>query len=487
MKKTDELNEKFIHMTQAPVERLVCGLAVPSILIMLISALYNLADTWFVGRLGTSAVAAVGVVFPLMAVIQAMGFFFGHGSGNSISRQLGAQNTEAAARMAATGFFSALIAGAVFGAAGLAFQDGLSLALGSTGTILPYAREYMRFILIGAPWMAGSLVLNNQLRFQGSAVYGMVGMISGAVLNIALDPLFIFVLDMGVTGASLATCISQFIGCAVLLSGCSRKGNLAINPKNFAPSRSIYREVVRGGLPSLLRQGLGSVAAIVTNHFAGLYGDAAIAAISITNRVVMFAGSALIGFGQGFQPVCGFNYGAKRYGRVKKAFWFCVKSSFVVLIVIAAAAFIFAPQVIALFRRDDPEVIRIGALSLRFAVPQLPRYRLGGPLQHDDADYRQARRSQSPRHVPAGALSYPPALYFGPAAGAVRYPAVSACGGCGGVCVRDSGCGEGVEGDERCGLIEIHWRAYTSGAAGGPPPEPRMTTALLEPGAVFAF
>jgi putative MATE family efflux protein len=372
MEKIDAQNEKFILMTQAPVERLVCGLAVPSILIMLISALYNLADTYFVGSLGTSAVAAVGVVFPLMAVIQAMGFFFGHGSGNYISRQLGAQNTEAAARMATTGFISALIAGAVFGAAGLCFQDGLSRALGSTGTILPYAREYMRFILTGAPWMAGSLVLNNQLRFQGSAVYGMVGMISGAVLNIALDPLFIFVLDMGVTGASLATCISQFVGCAVLLIGCSRKDNLTIKVKNFAPSLSIYREMVRGGLPSLFRQGLASVAAIVTNHFAGLYGDAAIAAISITHRVVMFAGSALIGFGQGFQPVCGFNYGAKLYGRVKKAFWFCVKSSFIVLIVIAAAAFIFAPQVIALFRRDDPEVIRIGALSLRLQCLSFP-------------------------------------------------------------------------------------------------------------------
>jgi putative MATE family efflux protein len=230
----------------------------------------------------------------------------------------------------------------------------------------------MRFILVGAPWMAGSLVLNNQLRFQGSAVYGMVGMISGAVLNIALDPLFIFVFGMGVTGASLATCISQFVGCAVLVIGCSRKGNLAIHPKKFAPSPAIYKEMVRGGLPSLFRQGLASVAAIFVNHFAGVYGDAAIAAISITNRVTMFAGSALIGFGQGFQPVCGFNYGAKLYGRVKKAFWFCVKSSFVVLVVIAAAVFIFAPQVIALFRRDDPEVIRIGALSLRMQSISFP-------------------------------------------------------------------------------------------------------------------
>jgi putative MATE family efflux protein len=368
----DEQTEKFRRMTETPVEKLVCGLAVPSILIMLISALYNLADTYFVGALGTSAVAAVGVVFPLMAVIQAMGFFFGHGSGNYMSRQLGAQHTEAASRMAATGFFSALIAGALIGGAGLFVMGPLARVLGSTATILPYAREYMRFILIGAPWMAGSLVLNNQLRFQGSAIYGMAGMVAGAALNIILDPIFIFALRLGVTGASLATCISQFVGCAVLVLGCSRKGNIPIRPANFSPSPGTYREILRGGLPSLFRQGLGSVAAIAINHFAGAYGDAAIAAISIVNRVTLFAGSALIGLGQGFQPVCGFNYGAGLYGRVKKAFWFCVKLSSFALLIIAAVVFALAPQVIALFRRDDAEVIRIGAQALRFQCVSFP-------------------------------------------------------------------------------------------------------------------
>jgi putative MATE family efflux protein len=368
----NEQNEKFIRMTQAPVERLVCGLAVPSILIMLISAFYNLADTYFVGFLGTSAVAAVGVVFPLMAIIQAMGFFFGHGSGNYISRELGARRYENASRMAATGFISALIMGIILGGTGLIFSGGLSRVLGSTPTILPYAREYMRFILIGAPWMAGSLVLNNQLRFQGSAVYGMVGMISGAVLNIGLDPLLIFVFGLGVTGASLATCISQFVGCSILFLGCSGKGNLGISYKNFSPGWRMYKEIARGGLPSLFRQGLMSVSTICINHFSGAYGDAAIAAISIVNRVVMFAGSALIGFGQGFQPVCGFNYGARLYGRVKKAFWFCVKLSFFVLLGIAVLLFIFAPGVISLFRKDDPAVIRIGALSLRMLCVVFP-------------------------------------------------------------------------------------------------------------------
>jgi putative MATE family efflux protein len=372
MDKPQGQDEKFKLMTEAPVERLVCNLAVPSIMIMLISSLYNMADTYFVGSLGTSAVASVGVVFPLMAIIQAMGFFFGHGSGNYISRQLGAQHTEAASKMASTGFFSALLMGALFCVLGLIWMNPLSILLGSTPTILPYAREYMRFILIGAPWMAGSLVLNNQLRFQGSALYGMVGMISGAVLNIFLDPLFIFTFHMGVTGASLATMISQLVGCVVLAVGCFRKGNIAIRFRNFAPSLSLYKEVVRGGLPSLFRQGLASLASIFINHFAGGFGDAAIAAISIVNRVTMFASSALVGFGQGFQPVCGFNYGAGRYDRVKRAFWFCVKSSLAVLILIALGVFILAPRVIALFRGDDPEVIRIGTLCLRLQCLTFP-------------------------------------------------------------------------------------------------------------------
>jgi putative MATE family efflux protein len=372
MEKQSEQQSKFEQMTTAPVERLVCSLAVPSIIIMLITSLYNMADTFFVSSLGTSAVAAVGVVFPLMAVIQALGFFFGHGSGNYISRRLGAQDMDSAARMATTGFFSALICGAVIGGLGLLFLSPLSRLLGSTATILPYARQYMRFILIGTPWMAGSLVLNNQLRFQGSAIYGMVGMVSGAVLNMGLDPLFIFGFKMGVTGASLATCISQFVGCSILVVGCTGKGNLAIRPRNFTPRPVMYKEMLRGGLPSLFRQGLGSVGAIILNHFAGVYGDAAIAAVAIVNRVVMMGFSLMAGFGQGFQPVCGFNYGARLYGRVKKAFWFCVRLSVIIAVPLAVAGFVFAPRIIALFRKEDLEVIRIGTRSLRLVTLAFP-------------------------------------------------------------------------------------------------------------------
>lgn len=358
-------DEKYIKMTQTPVEKLVCQLAVPTIISMLISALYNMADTFFVGQLGTSATGGVGISFALMTIIQAIGFFFGHGSGNYISRQLGAQNFDEASKMAATGFFSAFITGLFIAVTGIVFLNPLARGLGATDTILPYAKDYLFFILLGTPFMASSLMLNNLLRFQGSAVYGMVGMTTGAVLNVVLDPLLIFQFHMGVKGAALATMISQTVSCIILLIGCSRKGNISIHPKNFSPTVQNYKQIIKGGTPSLLRQGLASVASIALNQVAGGYGDAAIAAMSVVSRVTMFANSALLGFGQGFQPVCGFNYGAGKYDRVTKAFWFCVKVAFVALLIIAGVMFFFAPQVISLFRADDLQVIEIGSFALR--------------------------------------------------------------------------------------------------------------------------
>ena len=304
----EQQEQKFREMTQAPVGRLVGRLAFPCIISMLVTAFYNMADTFFVGMMDSNAATgAVGGVFSMMAIIQAVGFFFGHGSGNFISRELGKHNLEEASNMAATGFFSALAAGALICLAGQIFLTPLASLLGSTETILPYAREYLRVILLGAPWMTASLVLNNQLRFQGSAAYAMVGITSGAVLNIGLDPLLIFVLDMGVA----------------------------------------------------------SVATICLNHAAGPYGDAAIAAMSVVQRITTFGASAMIGFGQGFQPVCGFNFGARLYRRVREGFFFCVKTATVFLLAMSILGFIFAPQLISLFR-DDPEVIRYGTSALRF-------------------------------------------------------------------------------------------------------------------------
>nr|WP_325185695.1 MATE family efflux transporter [uncultured Oscillibacter sp.] len=362
----EKQEQKFHQMTETPVSTLICRLALPCIVSMLVTAFYNMADTFFVGMLkSNSATGAVGVVFSLMAIIQAVGFFFGHGSGNFISRELGRQNFEEASNMAATGFFSAIAAGALICALGQLFLEPLATLLGSTPTILPYTKAYLRVILLGAPWMTSSLVLNNQLRFQGSAAYAMVGIASGAVLNIALDPLLIFTFHLGVAGAAWATIISQFVSFCLLLIGCSRGGNLRIHISRVQRKWSYYEMIVRGGLPSLARQGLASVATICLNRAAGPYGDAAIAAMGVVQRIMMFGGSAMIGFGQGFQPVCGFNYGAKLYHRVKEGFWFCVKSSTVFLLAVSTLGFLFAPQLIALFR-DDPEVIACGAAALRF-------------------------------------------------------------------------------------------------------------------------
>lgn len=361
----DKQQKKYDQMINTPIPALIGRLSVPTIISMLITSFYNMADTFFVGRINTSATAAVGVVFSLMAVIQALGFSFGHGSGNYISRKLGSQELEDAEKMAATGFISALLAGAVVTVAGLLFLTPLVRLLGATDTIVPYAVDYTRFILIGAPWMTASLVLNNQLRFQGSAFYAMIGITTGAVLNIVLDPILIFGLGMGTGGAGLATILSQLVSFFMLLAGCRRGGNLPLRLKNFTPCRHYYAQIFKGGFPSFCRQGMASVATICMNFAAGGWGDAAIAAMSIVNRVTMSANSALIGFGQGFQPVCGFNYGAKKYDRVREAFWFCLKISVVGLTVISAAAFMAAPQIIALFRRDDAAVIAIGTFALR--------------------------------------------------------------------------------------------------------------------------
>ena len=364
--------EKRTYMLEAPVKKLVCTLAGPTILSMLITSFYNMADTFFVGKINTQATGAVGVVFSMMAIIQAIGFFFGHGSGNYISRKLGSGEMEEAEKMSAVGFFSAFIAGIVLMAAGLIFVKPLAYALGSTDTILPYTISYLGIILLGAPAMTSSLVLNNQMRFQGSAFYAMIGIVSGAVLNIILDPVLIFSCNLGITGAALATVISQYISFVLLILMIRRGGNIQIRFSNFKPNLHYYKEIIRGGTPSLCRQGLASVATICLNHAAGGYGDAVIAGMSSVSRVAMFANSALIGFGQGFQPVCGFNYGAGKYERVLEAFWFCVKYALLFLLAVGAAGIIFAPEVVALFRKGDPEVISVGASALRYQAIAFP-------------------------------------------------------------------------------------------------------------------
>ena len=352
-------------MTEAPIPGLIGRLAVPTIISMLITSFYNMADTFFVGKIGTSATAAVGVVFPVMAIIQALGFFCGHGSGNSISRHLGSKDVQSARELASTGFFLAFALGILLMVLGLIFLDPLSHLLGSTETIFPYTRDYLRFILLGAPYMTAQLVLNNQLRFQGNAFYAMIGITSGGVLNVILDPIFIFVFDLGISGAAIATILSQFISFCLLLVGLRVSKCIPIHLRNVRLTALRLREIMGGGLPSLFRQGLGSIATTTLNIAANPYGDAAIAAMSVVSRIMMFANSALIGFGQGFQPVCGFNYGADKYDRVKEAFWFCVKVSTAVLLGLAVLGGFLSGHLIWIFR-NDPDVIQIGTTALRF-------------------------------------------------------------------------------------------------------------------------
>lgn len=370
MQQTTTQNEKYQMMTEAPIPQLIGKLSIPTIVSMLITSFYNMADTFFVGRIGTSATAAIGVAFPVMAVIQAFGFFCGHGSGNSMSRKLGSKDRQAAGELAATGFFGGLILGFILMAVGLLFLTPLSRILGSTDTILPYTKSYLGIILLGAPYMTSQFVLNNQIRFQGNAFYAMIGVATGAVLNIILDPIFIFVLDLGISGAALATVISQFISFLLLLAGVHFSDCIPIRLRNVRFNLLRTREIAAGGLPSLFRQGLGSLSTMLLNIAANPYGDAAIAAMSIVSRIAMFAMSSLIGFGQGFQPVCGFNYGAGKYDRVKEAFWFCVKISTGALLLLAAAGAFLSGHLIGIFR-DDAEVIRIGTVALRFQCATL--------------------------------------------------------------------------------------------------------------------
>ena len=367
--------EKHLQMTTASIPKLLVSLSIPTTISMLVTSLYNMADTYFVGLLGSaSATGAVGVIFPLMAILQAVGFMFGHGSGNHMARSLGAQDTKQAEQMAATGFFSSLIVGFLITAIGLIFLTPMVQVLGATPTIAPYAKDYAFYILLGAPWMVSSLVLNNQLRFQGSAFYGMIGITSGAVLNVILDPIFIFTFRMGVKGAALATMLSQFVGFLVLFAGTNRGSNIRIRFKNFSPNGRMYREIFKGGVPSLFRQGLGSVSIVCLNTAAAVYGDAAVAAMGIVNRLMQFGGSTIIGFGQGFQPICGFNYGAKRYDRVREAFWLCIKVAVAMLVVVGLCGFFFAPQIIHVFLKDDPLVTQIGARALRYQCCFIPMF-----------------------------------------------------------------------------------------------------------------
>ncbi|MCR5501965.1 MAG: MATE family efflux transporter [Lachnospiraceae bacterium] len=356
---------QFRKMTETPIPGLIIRLAIPTVLSMLVTNVYNLVDTAFVGRLGNSASGAIGIVFGYMAILQSVGFMFGQGGGSIVSRMLGAKDLDSAGRHASTAVICSFLSGALLSVLSYFILDPLIVFLGSTETIAPYAKQYIHFIMFAAPFMTSSFTMNNVLRYEGKAALGMIGLMAGGILNMIGDPIFMFGFDMGISGAGLSTCISQIISFMILLSiFLRRKTSSVLSFSNFVFSLSFIGNIMATGFPSLVRQGLGSAATIILNWHVRPYGDEAMAAMSIVSRISFFMFSVALGVGQGFQPVSAFNYGAGRYGRVKQAFRFTFLSGEAFIAIACGVVFLLSGDVIRLFR-DDPEVILIGTRALR--------------------------------------------------------------------------------------------------------------------------
>lgn len=365
-------DSKYIKMTETPIPRLVITLGIPTTISMLITNIYNMADSFFVSLISQSAGGATSVVFGIMSLLQAFGFMFGHGAGSQISRFLGKQDSKNASKYASTSFFYSLLCGALILVFGLIFLEPLMILLGSTETILPYAKAYGLWILIAAPAMTASCVLNNILRYEGMATLAMIGLTAGGIINIILDPVFIFALNMGIGGAGLATAISQYISFGILLyMFLAQRTQSKLSFKHIDKKFKTIGSIIREGLPSFARQGLNSVSTVVLNAQAKPFGDFAIAAMGYVSKTAGLIFSVGLGIGQGFQPVVGFNYGAKKYERVRKASIFTFLFSMGFLGVISLACYIFADDIIYLFGNND-EVVKIGGIALKmFCVSML--------------------------------------------------------------------------------------------------------------------
>ncbi len=377
MEDNQKYEARYKQMIETPIAKLIPTIAIPTIISMLISSIYNMADTYFVGQLGRSASGAVSIIFSLMALIQTIGFTMGVGSGNYISRALGRKDRDAAEKTLSTGFFTTIILGVCISTLGLLNLESLVYFLGATDTIAPYAMDYARYILFATPFMMASFVMNNVLRAQGNAFYSMIGLTTGGILNIILDPIFIFgfgpIPALGISGAAIATGLSQFVSFCILLYQCNVRGNtITIEFKKFTPKMEIYSQIARGGAPTFGRQGLASISSILLNTIANPYGDVVIASAGIVNRIMMFIYSAVMGYGQGFQPVAGFNFGAKRYDRVLEAFWFSVKVSMAILTFLGVLVFFNAETLIGFFRAGDAEVIEFASFMLTVNCLTLP-------------------------------------------------------------------------------------------------------------------
>ena len=361
------------RMTESPVARLVISLSIPTVISMLMTSIYNMADTYFVSSLGDAPVAAVGIVFSLQSIIQAVGFGLSMGCGSLVSIKLGEKKNDEANKYLSTAFFTAMVCGAIIMALSFVNLDAMLLFFGSTETILPYARGYATVILIAAPFMCSCFVVNNCLRSQGKARFSMVANLAGGLVNIVLDPIFIFTFGMGVVGAAIATAISQIISLIISLAFYfSGKSIIRLSPKYISRRPYDYWLIIKTGAPTVFRQGLGSVATTLLNIQIKPFGDAAIAAASLATKVYMMIRSIVLGIGQGFQPVAGYNFGAKKYHRVKKAFVVATLLGSTVSIIGAIVMAVFPTEIMEIFRDGDVEVIETGTKMLRYLAVALP-------------------------------------------------------------------------------------------------------------------
>lgn len=364
MKEMDN-NSQYIKMTTKPVESLLVSLSIPTIMSMLVTTLYNIADTAFVGTLGTSQSGATGVVNGFMAILQAIAFMCGQGAGSVMSRKLGQKQGDEANKYGTTGLFFSFSLGLIISIISFIRINPLMSMLGATATIAPYAKIYLMFIALSAPFFTSSLTINNLLRYEGKAKFGTVALMTGAVLNVAGDALLIFVFKLGIAGAGISTAASQTISFIIIISMYFRgKTDVKLSFSSISRTFDTYAEIIATGFPSLLRQGLNSVATMLLNRKAGIYGDQAVAAMSIVSRLGFFPMAVAIGIGQGFQPISAFNFGAGKKDRVKEAFYKALIGSELALFIVSIPMFVFAPSLVKILR-DDISVIEIGARALR--------------------------------------------------------------------------------------------------------------------------
>ena len=354
--------EKMLH---GSIPKLILILSIPAVISNLISNIYNLVDTFFVSSLGISESGATGVIFTLMAIFQAISFMLGQGAGTIVSRRLAVKNNKNANAYASISFISSIIIGLLFLIFGLIFLKPLCLALGSTDTVLPYAMDYGKYILMAAPAIMSSIVLNNILRYEGKTFLGMIGLTIGAITNIALDPICMYTLNLGIAGAGLATMVSQYLSLFILLILFIKKSECKLIISNVKEYFKVFASICKNGMPSLVRQGLNSISSGTLNHFAGLYGDYCLSAISIANRITGFLVSIGIGIGQGFQPVAGFNYEVKKYDRLKQAFNFMLILSVGVFVVSSLICLFFSTPIMDLFTESE-KVIDLGSKMLLY-------------------------------------------------------------------------------------------------------------------------